>query len=424
MLAPLVEFLAAPGAASSAERRWHDGRPRARGRGHRRHRRRRGVRRRARRDADRAPCARACRTRASSASPGRGWRRRAARPGHPLETLSVRGFVEVLAHLPRARRASAARSRGACVAARVPLFIGVDAPDFNLGLERKLKRRGVRTIHFVSPSVWAWRRERVAHDRPLRRPDARAVPVRAAALRGAPASRSPSSAIRSPRDAADADSRREAREQLQAAARAAGVRAAARQPRVRARDARRRSCSTRPRASSQARPDARFLVPLATRATRDAFEARDLSRSALDTLPLTLLYGHATDALHAADVGTRRVGHRDARGGARALPARDLLSRVAVDRAHRRAAGCCCRTSGCRTCSPDASSCPSSCRTTRRPSNLAQAALNLFDDTVTRRRLEALFAGIRARRSRADTGALAARGGDAASCAARGRARC
>jgi len=79
----------------------------------------------------------------------------------PLETLSVRGLVEVLGRVPdlvRLRRALARRF----VAERVDLFVGVDAPDFNLGLERKLKRRGVRTIHFVSPSVWAWRRERIA----------------------------------------------------------------------------------------------------------------------------------------------------------------------------------------------------------------------------------------------------------------------
>jgi lipid-A-disaccharide synthase len=68
------------------------------------------------------------------------------------EDLAVRGFAEVVAHLPRLialRRDIARRFR----AARVPVFVGVDAPDFNLGLERKLKRRRVRTVHFVSPSV-------------------------------------------------------------------------------------------------------------------------------------------------------------------------------------------------------------------------------------------------------------------------------
>src|SRR5688572_13309978 len=69
---------------------------------------------------------------------------------YPVERLAVRGFVEVLRHLPsllRIRR----DLRRRFLAARVPLFIGVDAPDFNLGLERKLKRAGVRTLHFVSP---------------------------------------------------------------------------------------------------------------------------------------------------------------------------------------------------------------------------------------------------------------------------------
>jgi hypothetical protein len=80
---------------------------------------------------------------------------------HPLDTLSVGGFTEVLSRLPEivSLRRDVERRM---VAEKVPLFIGVDAPDFNLGLERKLKRRGVRTVHLVSPSVWAWRRGRVA----------------------------------------------------------------------------------------------------------------------------------------------------------------------------------------------------------------------------------------------------------------------
>ncbi len=81
-------------------------------------------------------------------------------PWFPLEKLSVAGFVEVLSRLPQilAMRRELLRK---LVAARVHLFIGVDAPDFNLGIEAKLKRAGVRTMHFVSPSIWAWRRERV-----------------------------------------------------------------------------------------------------------------------------------------------------------------------------------------------------------------------------------------------------------------------
>src|SRR5207302_1752598 len=79
----------------------------------------------------------------------------------PLETLAIRGLAEVLGRIPellRLRRALGRRLREA----GAQMFIGVDAPDFNLGLEQMLKRRGLRTIHFVSPSVWAWRRERIA----------------------------------------------------------------------------------------------------------------------------------------------------------------------------------------------------------------------------------------------------------------------
>lgn len=78
----------------------------------------------------------------------------------PMETLSVNGYVEVLGSL-REILATRRAIRDSLLANPPACFIGVDAPDFNFGLEVPLRRAGIPVVHFVSPSIWAWRGGRI-----------------------------------------------------------------------------------------------------------------------------------------------------------------------------------------------------------------------------------------------------------------------
>ena len=78
----------------------------------------------------------------------------------PHDKLAVRGYVEVLRHY-REIVGIREQLKKRLLDQRPDIFIGVDAPDFNLDLEAALKAQGIKTVHFVSPSVWAWRADRV-----------------------------------------------------------------------------------------------------------------------------------------------------------------------------------------------------------------------------------------------------------------------
>ena len=79
---------------------------------------------------------------------------------YPSEKLAVNGYVEVLRHLPELLWIHSCITRY-FLRERPRVFVGIDAPDFNFTLEAKLKRAGIPTVHFVSPSIWAWRPERI-----------------------------------------------------------------------------------------------------------------------------------------------------------------------------------------------------------------------------------------------------------------------
>ena len=79
----------------------------------------------------------------------------------PMETLSVRGYVEAIKQLPAILKLRKELIQNLTGEGRPDVYLGVDAPDFNLGVEFHLRKAGIPTLHFVSPSIWAWRAGRI-----------------------------------------------------------------------------------------------------------------------------------------------------------------------------------------------------------------------------------------------------------------------
>jgi lipid-A-disaccharide synthase len=215
----------------------------------------------------------------------------------PMEKLAVRGYLEVLRHL-RELLSLRRRLRQAVLAEKPDLFIGIDAPDFNLGLARTFKAAGIRTLHYVSPSIWAWRGERVHHIReavdevlclfPFEPPLYHAVGGRARYVGHPLADVMPV-----------APDLAEVRERLGIPL---GPRVFALLPGSRVSEIEYHAelmIETARRLHARY-PTAQFLVPLVTRQTRDLFDAARYRLQALD-LPIRLMFGHAQEAMQAAD---------------------------------------------------------------------------------------------------------------------------
>ncbi len=214
------------------------------------------------------------------------------------EKLAVRGYAEVLRHY-REITSIRRQLKRRLLAAPPHVFIGVDAPDFNLDLERRLKRAGVPAIHYVSPSIWAWRGGRierigqsVSHmlamfpfEPPLY--TRRGIPV---SYVGHPLA----DVIPMEVDRVAARDRLELRGDTRVYALLPGSRQSELQymadifietAKIIHRD----------------QPESQFLVPLASRETRQLFE-QAIHRTQAQELPISILFGHAQDALAAADI--------------------------------------------------------------------------------------------------------------------------
>jgi lipid-A-disaccharide synthase len=217
---------------------------------------------------------------------------------YPMDKLSVRGYAEALRHYREIMgiRRQLARS---LLDDRPDLFIGVDSSDFNLGLERTLRDAGIPAIHYVSPSIWAWRGWRI---RRIARSVSRILvmlPFEAPLYEKAGV---PVTYVGHPlADVIPLEPKKdEARAQLRLPA---GKLIVALLPGSRRSELQYMASAFLLAAHRfrQEVPDVHFVCPTVTRETRELFE-RAVHEHGRTDLPLTLLFGHSHEALAAADL--------------------------------------------------------------------------------------------------------------------------
>lgn len=216
---------------------------------------------------------------------------------YPIEKLSVRGYLEVIKHLYGLVKLR--KNLLKQILSESPdVFIGVDAPDFNFWLERKLKKQGIPTIHYVSPSIWAWRGGRVHKIKKSVSHMLALFPFEPALYE---AVKLPVTFVGHP--LADAipikPNKKKAREvlKLEQSEFIVAMLPGSRQSEV---EQHADLFVKTAQHISLAYPSARFLVPLISRETRNIFE-QALHNNAKEPRNMQLLFGHAHDAMEASD---------------------------------------------------------------------------------------------------------------------------